>query len=111
MSAMSGDQASGMSLTSCFVKGPDLVARQIAGETIIVPVRANVAELDCLFTLNEVGSLTWDLLDGRTTVGQIAEAICQAFDVAPEAAAADLMAFLDDLREAGVIQPASSGRR
>jgi len=38
-----------------FVKEPDLVTRLIAGETIIVPIRDGVGDLNAVYTLNQVG--------------------------------------------------------
>jgi len=88
-----------------FMRDSNIVARRIAGETVLVPVRANVAELDSLFTLNEVGSLTWDLLDGQATVGQIAERIVARFEVSFEEASHDLGEFLGALEAEGLIRP------
>ena len=92
-----------------FVRDSNIVARRIAGETVLVPVRANVADLDCLFTLNEVGSLAWDLLDGQATVGQIAEQIAQGFEVSVEEAGRDLGEFLGALETEGLIRPVRAG--
>jgi hypothetical protein len=81
-----------------------LVTRDIAGETIIVPVRSNVAQIDSIYTLNEVGSLIWGLIDGRTTTDQLVDAVCRSYEVAREEAAKDLGEFLNALREAGLIR-------
>jgi len=43
----------------CYSKDKNLVARSIAGETLIVPVRSGVADLDYIYALNEVGSRVW----------------------------------------------------
>ena len=102
---MQGEKALVTIFGKCFTRENDLVTRCIAGETIIVPVRAHVAELDSIYTLNELGSLIWGLLDGRTRVGQIAEAIYREYDVAPEEAAGDLVEFLASLEAAGLIRP------
>ena len=111
MPGMSGDQAFGMSHMSCFVKGPDLVARQIAGETIIVPVTSNVAQIDSIYTLNEVGSLIWGMIDGRTTADQLANAICDTYEVTREEATKDLGEFLGALEAAGLIRLLPGGDR
>lgn len=90
-------------------KGPDVVSRRIAGEAVLVPVRSQVAEIDSLFTLNEMGSLVWDLLDGERTVSQIAEVICASYEVTAEEAMKDLLEFLADLESAGLIGCAPEG--
>ncbi len=93
----------------CFTKESDLVTRRIAGETIIVPVRSHVAQLDCVYTLNEVGSLIWELIDGQTPLSRIAAAICSAYEVTPDEATRDLDDFLTGMEGAGLVHLASGG--
>jgi hypothetical protein len=83
----------------------EFVTRRIADETIIVPVVGGVGDLDAIFTLNEVGSHIWRLIDGPITVQQIVEEIGRAFDVQPDQAERDVPEFLDKLAEAGLIRP------
>jgi hypothetical protein len=87
-------------LAMCYIKETDLVTREIAGETIVVPVRNNVGDLDSIYTLNELGTLIWQLIDGNNTVTQIVDGICIAYDVTPEEAEKDALEFLKSL-EAG----------
>jgi hypothetical protein len=89
---------------SCFIKEKDLVTRSIAGETIIVPVRNNVGDLDSIYTLNEIGTMIWEFIDGKKSVSEIAEAICDAYDVTPEEAIKDAFDFLRTAEEAGLIR-------
>ena len=92
--------------STCFARGNDYVARRVAGETIVVPVRGHVADLEAIFTLNEVGTAIWSRLDGCTTVGQIVEDLCREYEVEAEEAGQDTVAFLASLEEAGLIHPA-----
>ena len=85
-------------------KRDGLVTRNIAGETIIVPVTSNVAQIDFIYTLNEVGSYLWGMIDGRTTVEQLTGALCESYEVTREEAAKDLEEFLGALEEAGLIR-------
>ncbi len=96
-------------LNTCFTKGNDAVTRCIAGETIIVPVRAHVVDLDAIYTLNEVGSLIWNCIDGQTPGHQIVEAVCHTYDVAPAEAAPDTRDLLGCLAAAGLIHPSENG--
>jgi len=91
-------------LNRCFLKENNFVTRRIAGETIIVPVRAHVVDLDAIYTLDEVGTLIWECLNGRTPGPQIVEAMCLAYDVAPEEAAHDCGEFLGCLEATGLIR-------
>ena len=105
---MASDPASA-SLLRRYRKGPDVVSRRIAGEAVLVPVRSQVAEIDCLFTLNDMGSLVWDLLDGERSVSQIAEVICESYEVTAEEATRDLLGFLAALESAGLIDCTPEG--
>jgi hypothetical protein len=57
-------------LTKCFIKETDFVTREVAGETIIVPIRGNVGDLNSIYTLNEVGTKIWELIDGKNSVSK-----------------------------------------
>jgi hypothetical protein len=82
------------------------VTRQIAGETLIVPVTGHVTNLDSIYVLNEVASRVWTLLQSPTTADRIAEALASEFDIAPDRAAEDVGEFLDALVTRGLIHVA-----
>jgi hypothetical protein len=90
--------------TNCYVKEKEFVTREIAGETIIVPVKGNVGDLNSIYTLNEIGTMIWQLIDGKKNVGQIIKVICSAYEVTPEEAEKDTVDFLKSLEEAGLIR-------
>lgn len=94
-------------LATRFIKDSDFVTRCITGETIIVPVRAGVGDLDSIYTVNEVGTRIWELIDGRTPVSRIVEAITNEYEITPEEAEKDIVEFLGSLEAAGLIQPAA----
>ncbi len=87
-----------------FIKRSDLVTRNIGGETIIVPVEGHVGDLDCIYTLNGVGSTIWQLIDGENTIDQIAAEICDQYEVTIEEAHQDVADLIDSLQEAGLIR-------
>jgi hypothetical protein len=89
--------------TNCYLKKTDFVTREIAGETIIVPVRGNVGDLSSIYTLNEIGTKIWELIDGKKSVEQIVEAICNAYEVTPDKAIEDIVNFLHALEQGGLI--------
>jgi hypothetical protein len=87
-----------------FVRDEVAVTRRIAGETVIVPVRNDVADLDSIYTLNETGSFVWDLIDGQRTVARLIDAVVAEFEVSPEVAATDVARLLASLREEGLLR-------
>jgi hypothetical protein len=71
-------------LDSIFIPSEDIVAREIAGELIIVPLVAGIGDMeDELFTLNETGKAIWRQLDGKLTLGEIIKSLEEEYD-APE---------------------------
>lgn len=94
-------------LTTCFLKNNNLATRNIADETLIVPVVSHVAQLDAMFALNELGSVIWSCLDGKTNGLQIADAIAGEYSVDLEQARQDVQEFLTTLQTAGLIYPIS----
>ena len=56
-----------------FVRSESVVHRQIAGESILVPIHKRVEEADAIFTLNEVASRFWELLNEDRTFDEISK--------------------------------------
>ena len=71
-----------------------LIQRQIAGETILVPVGKTVYESKGLFVLNELGSFIWDILPQAQTKEEIVEAVLNEYDVDRSTAEQDTEKFL-----------------
>jgi hypothetical protein len=93
-------------LNQIFTKGNDLITRNIAGETLIVPVRGRVGDLDSIFTLNEIGVRVWTMLDGKSDVANIVKAITEEYDVTEDTASQDVSELLQSLAEAGLVSAA-----
>ena len=87
-----------------FRRCEDVVSRRIAGETILVPIRGKLADMERLFALNPVAEYIWGQLDGQRGLAQIREGVLAEFDVAEEEADADIMAFIGELLQAGLIE-------
>lgn len=89
----------------CFIKETEIVARNIAGQTIVVPVKSRVGDLDSIYTLNEIGTMIWDLLDGGRPAKEMVDALTEEYDVEAAEAKKDVFDFLGSLEEAGLIKP------
>jgi hypothetical protein len=87
-----------MSLTltdaTILAPSPEVVARHIAGQHILVPVRTGVAHMDYLYTTDEVGSFIYSRLDGRSDARAVARSVATAFEVGEEEALRDVLAYL-----------------
>lgn len=80
-----------------------LIKRDIAGDTILVPVGKTVYESNGLFVLNEVAAFIWDILLSAETEQQIVDRILEEYDVSQQQAAADTAEFLGKLKEMQII--------
>ncbi|MDX2437169.1 MAG: PqqD family protein [Acidobacteriota bacterium] len=92
-----------------YARAPDIVPRQIAGDTILVAVRGELARLERLHVLNTVGEHIWGLLDGRRTVAGLSIDVTETFDIDAATALEDVAEFLADLEDAGLATVISPG--
>ena len=81
----------------------ELVKRDIAGDTILVPVGKTVYDSNGLFILNELGSFLWDRLEAAENEEELLHAVLNEYEVTKETAKKDLRTFLDKLREMGIL--------
>lgn len=75
----------------------EMAAKVVGKETVLVPLKENVAELSEMFTLNEVGSFIWEQLDSAASLDELVDAVVAEFEVDKETAAADVTAFVSEL--------------
>ena len=87
------------------------VTRRIGAETILVPLTGDVADLDAVYTLNEVGAFVWDLIDGRRSAQAIAEAVTAEYDVVLEQAVRDVDELLTTLEAKGMARSSAEPGR
>jgi hypothetical protein len=81
-----------------------VVIREIAGETLLVPIAGQLSHLQQVFVLDEVAVLVWRLLDGRRSLSQVLATVVGELEVTREEARADLLELVTDLCEARLIQ-------
>ena len=82
----------------------DVVAREIEGEIILVPLVAGIGDADEeLYTLNETGLAIWQRLDGAATLQQIAASLDEEFDADTAQIEADVLGFAVALVERGIL--------
>jgi hypothetical protein len=89
-----------------YQRNPDYIFRKIVDELVLVPIRQNVADMDCIFTMNAIGAFVWERLDGQTALSDLLVAITDEYEVDADVAAADLEQFLGEMAAAGAITKA-----
>lgn len=81
----------------------ELMKREVAGESFLIPLGKTVYDANGLFVLTEVGAFLWDLLPEAQAEEALLQAVLAEYEVSPEEARADITAFLDKLRAMGIL--------
>lgn len=103
---MAGDSSipAEISLDTVYAPSEDVVAREIEGELILVPIAAGVGDVDdAIFTFNEVGREIWRRLDGVRTLRQTAAELVALYDAPPATIEADLTGLVAELHRRRMI--------
>ena len=73
------------------------VLREVAGETVVVPVEADL-NFNGMITLNETAKILWGVLENETTFEELVDAILAEFDVDRATAQNDVDLFIQKLK-------------
>lgn len=93
-------------ITQCaaVVRSRAVVARVIAGETLIVPVRGRVGDLASIYSFNKTGTLIWKLLESPRTVAELSIAVAHEYGIERARAESDVMNFVEELKLVGLVE-------
>jgi len=91
-----------------YKRNENFVFRRIENETILVPIRDNVGDMNCIYNLNEVGAFVWQNIKCKNSVADLKNMILSEFEVTESQAEADLNEFMKDLKEIEAIVPATA---
>jgi len=76
----------------------DVVAREIEGELIIVPLAAGIGDAeDDLYTMNETGKAIWGRLDGKRTLRDVSAELAAEFNAPPGEIEKDVLGLAAEL--------------
>jgi len=81
-----------------------VVARVVAGETLIVPIRAKVGDLASIYSFNGTGTSIWKMLESPRTVSELAAGIAQEYQVEPAQAEQDVSEFISEMKAVGLVE-------
>jgi hypothetical protein len=87
-----------------YVPSKDVVARDVQGELIIIPITAEAGGSDGeIFSLNETGRAMWDRLDGKKTLKDVARALASEFEGSAKEIEADVLGLAEELIKRGML--------
>jgi hypothetical protein len=76
----------------------------VAGETLVVPVRAQVGDLGSIYKFNGTGTLIWKLLETPRTVLEITAAVAQEYQVELAQAEQDVTRLMNEMSSVGLVE-------
>ena len=82
----------------------EVAAKIMDGEAILINLTTGM-----YYSMDLVGGLVWELIEGEATVAEIEDAITVTYDAERPRVEADLQRLLDQLLEAGLVRLDSSG--
>lgn len=82
----------------------EFILREVAGESILVPVGNTALRFNGIITLEPVGTRIWKGLEAGKRREEILAQILEEFDVDHQTASDDLDAFLEQLRDKGFLE-------
>lgn len=88
-----------MDLDYVVSKKGDFAAKQVGEELVLVPVKDNVAEMNEMFTLNDVGTFIWEKLEPKVTLIALTNSLTEEFEIDQKVAEDDLNEFLGELEK------------
>lgn len=84
---------------STVVVSKDQMASDVAGETVILGLTAGR-----YYGLDAVGARVWQIIQTPTAFSEVRRAIVSEYDVEPERCEADLLALLQKMADAGLVE-------
>jgi hypothetical protein len=97
-------------ISPILVRSQAVVAREVAGEILIVPIRGKVGDLASIYSFNASGSFIWNLLEFPQTVAQLATATAAAFEIELAQAEEDVARFVTEMKSAGLIDVSTAAK-
>lgn len=87
-----------------YILSEDVVARNIEGEVIIVPLTSDIGDMgEEIYTLNKTGRAIWEKLDGKKCLLEIIEALNTEFEAAPVEVEADVLGLMGELLKRRIV--------
>ncbi len=80
-----------------YERNPEFIYRRIVDESVLVPLHNNVADMNCIYTLNEIGAFIWEHLNTPVTSKELEDALLLEYDAEPDELIRDLSDFLEEL--------------
>jgi len=87
-----------MKLNDTLFRSPNATHQTVGEEAILVNLNTG-----SYYSLNDTGTLFWELIDGRRTLADCAVEVAKAYDVGVEVVEADLLELAAEFFDEGLV--------
>ena len=87
-----------MQLTNIPQRNPDIAYEKVGEESILLSLTSGAH-----YTLNDTGTMFWELIDGKRSIADCAAEIASEYDVEPEIVEADLLELATEFKSEKLI--------
>ncbi len=90
--------------TACYAPSDDVVAREIDGDILIVPIAAGIGDAEEeLYGLSPTARAVWNRLDGKTTLQKITDELSSEYEGPSGRIAEDILGLINELLKRGLV--------
>jgi hypothetical protein len=86
-----------------YKRNEDIVTRNVAGELFLVPIKGELADMQKIFVLNQVGEFIWQNLNDKN-LNNICNDIVTSFEVEREEAESDILEFITEMKKEDLVR-------
>ena len=83
-------------------QGECVVTRCVAGETLVLPVRGDIGDLACFYSLNGTGTAIWEALEKPKSFKDLCEVIDGKYEIGRKKTEEDVALFVRDICSLGL---------
>jgi len=87
-----------------YERNKDFIYRSIVNEAVLVPIHQDVADMECIYTLNSLGAFIWERMAQPLTQDELLANIQGEYDVDPSVLVVDLENFIQEMTTIGAIR-------
>jgi hypothetical protein len=88
-----------LGIDTVIARRPDPLTAPVDGELVMLDPRKSV-----YFGLDRIGHRIWDLLERPQSIGELCGTLEREFEVSPETCQADVLAFVDRMAQADLVE-------
>lgn len=101
-----------VSLDGVYKSSEDVVAREIQGDFLIIPVTSGIGDNEdgTIFTLNDTGKAIWDKLDGERSLKEVIDCLLHEFDAPRAGIEKDVLGLTEELLRRKMLVEAKKAR-